>query len=41
MNQEMVCPVCANEEGHISKDGGETWQCDLCLAVHDGEKRLA
>jgi len=41
MRDNMVCPVCANEVGHVSKDGGETWSCDLCMSVHDGEKRLA
>jgi ribosomal protein L37AE/L43A len=41
MRNEMSCPVCANTTGHISKDGGETWSCDMCLAVHDGEVRVA
>jgi Zn-finger protein len=33
--------VCANESGHVSKDGGETWSCDLCMGVHDTEQRVA
>lgn len=41
MRDTMVCPVCANEVGQFSKDGGETWQCDICMAVHDGEVRVA
>lgn len=35
-----VCPVCLNERGHVSKDGGSTWSCDGCMAVHDFERRL-
>lgn len=41
MRQEMNCPVCANVVGQHSKDGGETWSCDLCMAVHDGDRRVA
>jgi ribosomal protein L37AE/L43A len=41
MRQKMLCPVCANETGNVSKDGGETWSCDLCMGVHDGDKRVA
>jgi len=37
----MVCPVCANESGHVTKDGGSTFQCDFCMGVHNGEKRIA
>jgi hypothetical protein len=33
---ELDCPVCANIAPHYSNDGGETWQCQLCLGVHDG-----
>lgn len=40
MRKEMVCPVCLNKCGHVSKDNGKTWSCGVCLAVHDGEKRV-
>jgi Zn-finger protein len=36
----MDCPVCANVAPHYSGDGGETWECELCMAVHDEEVRL-
>lgn len=36
----MVCPVCLNDTGHISKDKGKTYQCDLCMGIHNGEKRI-
>jgi len=39
--ENEVCPVCANKSGHVSKDGGDSWQCDLCMGTHDFEKRLA
>lgn len=38
--ENEVCPVCSNKCGHVSKDGGETWSCDYCMAVHDFDKRL-
>jgi len=41
MREKMVCPVCATECGHVSKDGGDTWQCDLGMSVHDGEADTA
>lgn len=41
MREMMTCPVCANKTGNVSKDGGETWSCDLCMGVHDGNKRVA
>jgi Zn-finger protein len=37
---EMDCPVCATVAPHYSADGGETWQCELCMAVHDEEVRV-
>lgn len=41
MRDELDCPVCANIAPHYSNDGGETWQCELCMAVHNEEVRLA
>jgi ribosomal protein L37AE/L43A len=41
MRDKLDCPVCANIAPHYSNDGGETWQCELCMAVHDEEARLA
>jgi len=40
MREQMICPVCANECGHVSKDGGETYSCDFCMGVHDGKVRV-
>jgi ribosomal protein L37AE/L43A len=36
MRETFDCPVCANVAGQLSKDGGETWQCDFCMGVHSG-----
>lgn len=35
-----VCPVCEHEANHVSKDGGDTWQCGMCLGYHDMEARV-
>lgn len=39
MREQMVCPVCGNDCGHVSKDGGDVWNCDVCQGYHDGEQR--
>jgi len=41
MQRNEVCPVCANETRQISKDGGDTWSCDLCMAEYPAEMELA
>lgn len=38
--EDAECPVCLNVCGHVSKDGGETWSCDTCMATHDFEARV-
>lgn len=34
---DTVCAICANESWQTSKDGGETWECSLCMGVFNDE----